>query len=77
VKQAGGQLGLRKRLGALAVERRCDVAAPRDLGDDRALAGARGDEPQCGGDRRLADAALAGDDDEAAREQDRYSSPSQ
>jgi hypothetical protein len=77
VEQARRQLGLRERLRALALERRRDVAAARDLGDDRALAGARGDEPERGGDRGLADAALAGDDDEPAREQDRYCSPSQ
>jgi hypothetical protein len=77
VKQARRELGLRERRGARAVERRRDVAAARDLGDDRALARARRDEPERGGDGRLADAALAGDDDEAALQQDRYSSPSQ
>jgi hypothetical protein len=78
VKQAGCELGFGERLGPRAVERRRDVAAARDLGDDRALARARGDEPERGGDRGLADAALAGDDDEPPREQgDRYSSPSQ
>jgi hypothetical protein len=77
VKQAGRQLGLGERLGPGPVERRRDVAAARDLGDDRPLARARGDEPERGGDRGLADAALAGDDDQPAREQDRYSSPSQ
>jgi len=77
VEEPRRDLRLGEGLGALAVERRRDVAAARDLGDDRPLAGARGDEAERRGDRGLADAALARDDDEAPREEDRYCSPSQ
>ena len=70
VKQAGRELDLLERLaGRRRVERARDVAAARDLGDDRALARARGDEPERRRDRRLADAALAGDDEQAVVEQ--------
>ena len=77
VEQPGRDLRLRERLGARAVEGRRDVAAARDLGDDRALARTRGDEPEGGRDRRLADAALARHDDQPPVEEDRYGSPSQ
>ena len=45
-------------------ERARDVVARGHLGDDRAQPAPRGDEPERGGDRRLADAALAGDDEQ-------------
>jgi hypothetical protein len=63
VRAAGGDLVL-------------DVGAAVDLGDDRAQPLARRREAERGGDRRLADAALAGDVDEPVVE-DRYASPSQ
>ena len=75
VVQAGRQLLL---VHPLAAQRARDVVAPRHLGDDRAQPAAGGDQPERGGDRRLADAALAGDDDEVALEQARaQTSPSQ
>ena len=73
VVQAGRELLL---LNALTAERARDVVAARHLGDDRAHAAARGDEPERGGHRRLAHPALAGDDHEVAVEQGQ-TSPSQ
>ena len=52
-------------LRALAAQRARHVVAARDLGDDRAQPAARGDQAERRRDRRLADPALAGDDDEA------------
>jgi hypothetical protein len=66
VVQAGRELLL---VHPLAAQRARDVVAAGDLGDDRAQPAARGDEPERGGHRRLADAALAGDDDQLAIEQ--------
>jgi hypothetical protein len=63
---------------ALATERTGHVVAARDLGDDRAQPAAGGDEPERGGYGRLADPALARDDDQLAAQQGRtQTSPSQ
>jgi hypothetical protein len=63
---------------ALAAQRGGDVVAARDLGDDRAQPAAGGDEPERGGDGRLADPALAGDDDQLTAQQgSAQTSPSQ
>ena len=73
--QAGRQLFL---VHPFAAQRARDVVAPRHLGDDRAQPAAGGDQPEGRGHGRLPDAALAGDDDEVARQQgDGQSSPSQ
>ena len=50
-------------------ERGRDVLLLGHLADERALAGPRGGQSERGGDRRLADAALAGDDSEPFVEQ--------
>jgi hypothetical protein len=75
VVQAGRQLLL---VHPLAAESARDVVAPGDLGDDRPQPAPRGDEPERGRHRRLADAALAGDDDQLTFEQgSAQTSPSQ
>jgi chromosome partitioning protein len=53
----------------LACQRARHVVARGDLGDDRAQAAARGDQPDRGRDCRLPDAALAGDDEQLLGEQ--------
>ena len=63
---------------ALAAQCLGDVVAARDLGDDRAQPPAGGDEPERGGHGRLADPALAGDDDQLTAQQgSAQTSPSQ
>jgi hypothetical protein len=52
------------------------VLAPADLGEDRAQPARRRGQRQRRRDRRLADPALAGDDDQLVVEEG-YSSPSQ
>jgi hypothetical protein len=75
VVQAGRQLLL---LHALTAQGLGDVVAARDLGDDRAQPAAGGDEPERGGDGRLADPALARDDDQLTAQQgSAQTSPSQ
>jgi len=69
VKQAARKLHLMKRLRALAIEAAGHVAAAGDLGDDRALARTRCHQPERRRDRRLADAALARDDEQPLGEQ--------
>jgi hypothetical protein len=75
VVQAGRELLL---VHALAAQGLGDVVAPRNLGHDRAQPPAGGDEPERGGHRRLADPALARDDDQLTAQQDgAQTSPSQ
>ena len=66
--QAVGEGHLLKRVARLH-ERLAHPILAGQLGDDGAPALPGGDEPERGGHRRLADAALAGDEDEAAIEQ--------
>ena len=73
----GSELDLLKRRRAIPVKRAGDIAAASDLGDNRALARARRDQPESRRDRRLADAALAGDDEQPPVQQHPYGSPSQ
>ena len=59
----------RSRRAVLAAERARHVVARGDLGDDRAQAAARRRDAERGRDRRLADAALAGDDEQLVVEE--------
>jgi hypothetical protein len=58
------------------LERPRDVVARGNLGDDRPQPAPRGDQADGGGDRRLPDAALPGDDEQLLAER-AQSSPSQ
>jgi hypothetical protein len=60
----------------LARQRARDIVARGDLGNDRPQPAARGDQPDRRRDRRLPDAALAGDDEQLLG-QGVQSSPSQ
>jgi hypothetical protein len=63
-------------VGAAGRDLVLDVGAPVDLGHDRPPAPAHGGQAERGGDRRLADAALARDVDQAAVQEPGYASPS-
>ena len=64
------RLGLRRAVaGVRCVEHPGDIGAPRDLGHHGPAPAARGLQPDRRRDRRLAHAALPGDDDEAVGEQ--------
>jgi hypothetical protein len=66
-EQAVGQLHLLKGVPG-AREGALHAVLARELGDDRPPSGAGGAQPERGGDGRLADASLPGDEDEAAIE---------
>ena len=63
-EQARRELDLLEQRAVL-LERPLDPLLGGELGDDRAQAAAGGEQPERDRDRRLADAALAGDEDQA------------
>jgi hypothetical protein len=79
VEQTVGHRALVEHRRAAARQGAGDVVAGADLRDDGAQPAARRGQADGGGDRRLADAALAGDDDEVAVRElvDQLGSPSQ
>jgi hypothetical protein len=76
VVQARRDLALVEAPGLRELQRPRDVVARGDLRDDRPQPAPRCDQADGGGDRRLPDAALAGDDDQLLGELGQ-SSPSQ